>query len=433
MNRLSIVLMLLFCASLTRAQVKFYAKTDATKIVQGSYVELTFVLENAEGTRFIPPQFTGLEKVSGPSTSSSTRIFNGKVNKTKSWIYNLTADKVGTFEIGRARIVVNGKTMTSQPVMIQVIKGSEKNVERDKQAFVKIELSDSIGYVGAQIHVDYRLYTTLDVRTFNIDNEPTFDGFYAQQIVRPNSQTERVVIDGTEYFTKVLRRFALFPQQTGSYTFGPSRISLGVVTDKNQNANRGFFYSTRTQPFRTSTNAVTVVVDDLPRNAPKDFSGGIGNYLMSAQVNTRRLTTDDPIVVNMEIQGDGDTKFVSAPKWEIPDGLEFYDPNIIDESSFERTGTLQHKKKFEYLLVAEKPGLYKINPSFTYFNPDSNKYITLRKGNFNVQVTQGSAKNKFTVEKDTSDAIFNVFAKTTKFKKKRIASMAHWRIRVSLD
>ena len=179
MKRLSIVLILLFCASLSWAQVKFYAKTDASKIVQGSYLELSFVLENADSKRFIPPQFKGLEKVSGPSTSSSTRVYNGKVSKTKSWTYTLTANEVGTFEIGRATVNANGKSMSSQPVMVQVIKGSEKNVERDKQAFVKIELSDSIGYVGSQIHVDYRLYTTLDVRTFNIDNEPSFDGFYA--------------------------------------------------------------------------------------------------------------------------------------------------------------------------------------------------------------------------------------------------------------
>jgi len=408
MNRLLFIVFILFLSHASSAQVKFYAKTDARKIVQGSYVELSFVLENADARKFIPPKFKGLEKVSGPSTSSSTQVYNGKVSKTKTWIYTLTSDKIGTYEIGRASVMANGKTMSSQPVIVEVIKGSNKNVERDKQAFVQIELSDSVSYVGAQVHVDYRLFTTLDVRTFNIDNEPSFDGFYAQQIMRPNSQTERVVIDGVEYFTKVLRRFALFPQQTGSYTFGPSRISLGVVTDKNQNSNRGFFYNSRTQQFKTTTNAVTVVVDDLPRNGPEDFSGAVGNYQMPAQINKRRLTTDDPIIVNMDIQGNGDAKFVSAPNWEISEGLEFYDPNIISENSFEKTGTILHKKKFEYLLVAEKPGRYQIRPSITYFNPDSNKYITLQKGNFQVIVTQGSAKNEFAIEKDTSDAIFNM-------------------------
>ena len=75
----------------------------------------------------------------------------------------------------------------------------------------------------------------------------------------------------------------------------------------------------------------------------------------------------------MEVIGDGDSKTVSAPKWTVPQGLEMYDPNIIQDEILPSSAKITHRKVFEYLIVANKPGKYILKPTFTYFDPDSSQ------------------------------------------------------------
>ena len=53
-----------------QGQEQFYAKTDARDVLVNSYFEVQFVLENASGSDFVPPDFSPFTVVSGPSTSN---------------------------------------------------------------------------------------------------------------------------------------------------------------------------------------------------------------------------------------------------------------------------------------------------------------------------------------------------------------------------
>lgn len=365
------------CTSIGAQTVSFKAEVDATKIVEGSYVDLKFILSNGEGSNFKPPSFNGFDIASGPNRSSSMTIINGNVNKTLSYSYSLVPKNIGKFRIGSASIQASSGVKKTQPITIEVIKAKKNPNKKYSTVFIETSINDSLAFVGQQLILEYKLYTQEEVRSVNFVQEPEFEGFYKMPINTNGETTKREIINGEEYATKVVKRIALFPQQTGTYELKPITVRLGIA-DKNSRS-RGFFFSTQLKEKRTIAPGKTILISNAPLTDKSSFSGAIGKYNMTAQTNQRSLTTDDAIVVNMLIQGNGDSKTVSAPKWELSDSLEIYDPNIIEDESYQSGSQYVHKKYFEYLIVPKYPGRYSITPEFTYFDSDKNDYVTLTK------------------------------------------------------
>jgi len=400
-------LLLFLTTALVAQKPKFYATTDARKIVEGSYLQVKFILEDAEGSNFKAPKFEGFTVVSGPSSTSSTSIINGVVSREFGYAYGLQPKSLGNKTIPSASILVNGKTMKTQPIAIEVVKGSNKSISADKQVFVRTELTDTSTYVGQQIILTYRLYTTVDIRSINFNTNPSFDGFFTEELRTSRQNYKREIIDGVEYFTKPISKVALFPQQTGTYKIEPANIAVGISAQ----GSRSIF----AQVIRKNiiSEGATIYVNNLPPPSPT-FSGAVGRYRMQVESTKRSITTDEAITVNMEIIGNGDSKTVNPPRWDLPANLEMYDPNVIEDEVFPSADGLTHRKTFEYLIVAKEPGNYSLKPKFEYFNVDSNAYVTLEKNLGRIRVLQGSNKN--TVVLDEKEVEMAGIFQTTKLK-----------------
>lgn len=409
MNHKSLLLFVAFllCLNVAYGQ-RFYASCDAKTVVEGSYVQVDFILENLDGSKFGPPNFRGFDVVSGPSTSTSTSITNGNISKTFKVSYGLQPKAVGTFTIGSATVLVNGKTQKTKPLQLKVVKGSDKSVSADKQVYVKAVLSDSTAYVGQQLLLTYVLYTTLDVKQFDVRTEGDFDGFFTEQLRLGKINFTREIIDGVEYYTRPLWKAALFPQQTGTYEIPETVVELGIAKP---GARRSFFSSFQVTPRIVRAEAIKIQVKGLPPTT-EPYTGAVGRYRMSATTSKKTLTTDDAIEVRVEILGNGDAKTVAAPRWTLPEGLEMYDPNVLDDQIKPTNQGVNHSKIFEYLIVAKRAGKYNLQPTFTFFDTDKNEYVTLRKNLGTVTVVQGSNKTP-QVAAVERQPLAGIFATTT--------------------
>jgi len=335
MKHIIIILSLLFFSVHLGAQVSFTATVDAKQIVQNSTVNITFKLENAKGKGFTPPKFQGLELVGGPSTSQSTQIINGRSSSSVSYTYSLLGIKVGKYTIKPARIQANNKPLRTKPIVIEVVKGKAANSlsAADKNNFVRIEVNDSTAVVGQQVVLEY------------------------------------------------------VPQRTGIYEIDPVIVDLAIPIPGQKP--RGIFGRTPTRKKRISTNKLTINVENLPKPEPEFFSGAVGRYQMSSQTPKTNVTTDEAILVTMDIVGNGDGKTFSAPALPPMDGLEYYEPNILKDEDITQVGGIYNKKSIEYLIVPKQIGSYIIRPEFTYYNTDSNSYQTIFGRKARVKVTQG--------------------------------------------
>lgn len=373
------------------AQTTFEATADARRVLENSYFEVTFTLSNAQGGQFSPPSFENFLVVSGPSQAVSTSMINGQVSRTQAYSYTLKPRRTGTFTIGSASIKVNRTTLQTKPLTIEVVKGRKGEPGAAEQVFIRAEPSTETAYVGQQILLDYKLYTTLDVESFNILEESGYQGFFAQDVRRFNGRVMREVINGVQYTTKVLKRIALFPQQTGQLTIEPMNVQLGVVKEGAKRS-RSFFFTPEVRPYPAATETVNIEVLPLPAGAPESFTGAVGDYQIRPDLSSKTATTDDALTLILTVRGSGDIKRVEAPALDLPEGFEVYEPKAVEETNLELNASIEGKKVFEYLLLPKVPGDYEFTPKFTYFSPDSAKYVTLADQSFSLYVKQGTGQ-----------------------------------------
>ncbi len=383
------------CTAVAQGQVTFEAYADAKQVLLRSYFQVSFSIKNGDAGRFSPPPFTDFTVVSGPNRTAKTMIANGQRSSETIYTYSLQPKRVGKFTIGSATIESGGQTLRTNPITVEVVQGTAADPDKgDEEVYIKAEPTVTEAWIGQQIGLDYRLYTAIQIDNYNVLSESEYQGFYAQDVRQHDSRLIREVIHGRQYATKVLKRVALFPQQAGELTIDPLNVQLGVVVEDNSRRN-SFFFNKQIKRIPAVTDPVTIRVNPLPPDAPASFAGAVGKFSMTSRIEQPIITTDDALSIKMLITGTGDLKRVQIPEINFPETFEVYDPKVIDESNSEQMGVITGRKVIEYLAVPKEPGNYKIDPTFSYFDPDSAKYVVLHNAEpFNVTVRQGSKRSK---------------------------------------
>lgn len=419
-------ILMLFCVGIfAQNNISFSASTDARQVVLGGYFEIIFTLENAQGKNFQPPKFNGFNVLSGPNQSISTTSVNGQWSRTLSYSYNLQPKKVGKFTIGPGSIDVNGKTYKTKSVSVEVVKGknntattqSELEEQVESQIYIKAIPSTIDAWAGQQIILDYKIYTSRQVENYKVLTESTYPGFFAEPMSFYDGRVVKEVIDGVQFSTKVIKRVGLFPQRAGILEIEPLQMQVAVVSP-NQPKRRSIFSFPEVMRVNVKSDLVNINVKPLPSGAPASFSGAVGNYEMSAKTMSRQITTNDAFSVQLTIRGDGDLKQVQAPDLMLGDSFEIFDAKVVHEKPLRETGgSFYGEKVFDYLVTPKHPGRFKIQPQFTYFDPDSVSYVTLKSNAPAIAVAKGDQSKAVIPKSEPTTAVLNGIKKVTHFEK----------------
>lgn len=368
----------------------FRAYANASTVVEGSSFTLSFELDGSRGKDFVPPSFDGFEVLSGPSTSQSTTIINGRMSSKYVLNYNLFASKPGSYTIRPAKIRAGKNVLRSQPITIKVVKKGKTDGGED--FFVRAEIKSDTAYVGQQLRFQLKLYTKVRVERFDLVSQPEFGDIYVEEVSRYDRQSSLEVVDGIQYSTQILREMALYPQKSGSYDLNGFVMRLGIP-DANARRNNSFFFSSRLRTTDVKTNDVRFEVVPLPEPKPISYSGGIGDYKVQMKSDRTRLSTDDALSLVVIIQGNGDKRMLAAPDLNLGEDFEVYDANELS-TEMRRDRGHNFVKSFEYLIVPKKSGELCLDPEFSYFQPDSGRYITRKIDSLWLEVRQGTAEGK---------------------------------------
>ncbi|MCB9080489.1 MAG: protein BatD [Lewinellaceae bacterium] len=371
----------------------FEAFSDAEQVLLNGYFEVTYTLRNGEGKDFTPPNFDrDFIVLAGPSRSMSTTVINGQMASEMAFSYSLQPRRVGTFTLGAASIKVNGRTYTSNRLRIEVLAGGVRQEDAKEEYFVRAILSTEEAFIGQQIRLDYKLFTTREIQNYNIVEESDYVGFYAEDIKRPDSRIRREIIKGREYYTRVLRSIALYPQQAGKLTIEPAIMQLGVVVEDPRRSG-GIFFGNDVRRVPVRTDPVSVTVKPLAGTPPASFQGGVGQFTLNSSISRTELSTDDAVSLTLVITGDGDLKRIAPPKLNLPASFEIYEPKVTEVDLGEAESLRIGQKSFEYLILPKEPGAFTLEPAFTCFSPDSNRFVTLRNNAYTLQVRPGTKSN----------------------------------------
>ncbi|PKP18271.1 MAG: hypothetical protein CVU05_13835 [Bacteroidetes bacterium HGW-Bacteroidetes-21] len=416
MKRTVITLYLFLLATLLGAQEINFTASAPSVVQSGQQFRLVYTL-NAKGSNFKAPDLSNFIIIGGPSTSSSSNISfsNGVVNQSvvNQYTYFLQAADEGTFTIGPAGIIAEGKTFTSNSVSIQVTKGNSNNTQNQQNRnnnsqesntgpsttgsedlFVRIILNKSSVYQGEPILATIKIFTRVNLVAFEDFKFPNFKGFWTEEIEIPNQiMLTQETYNGKAYNVGVLKKVVLFPQKSGELTIDPFEIKL-MVQEKVQQSQRNFWDSFFNQFQNVSKKLVSpsakVTVKPLP-SAPDGFTGAVGEYQLTSKANPLQLKTNESLSLNCGISGNGNLRLIELPTIPIPPQFEKYDPKITENIKTSATG-VSGSKHSETLLIPRSVGTFKIPATrFVFFNPVKQKYETLYTNEFTIQVEKGES------------------------------------------
>jgi len=381
---------------------------EAPKVVElGEQFRLAFTV-NAKGQNLKLPELSDFLILMGPSTtqSSSFQIINGTSSQSVSfsYLFILKAKKDGKFTINPASINVNGTTITSNSLTIEVVKGSAKptgggteqptttpGTVPKSDLFVKLVVDRKNLYKGDHAMATIKIYSKVNLNGFEDISLPSFEGFWSQDVALPQQiSLQRESFNGEIYNVGTLKKTLLFPQQTGTITIDKVKIDC-IVQQRVKQAKSffdDFFDNFANVKVTVTSDPVIVTVNPLPAG-PADFSGAVGRFDLRSSITSTNVKENDAITLRIDVSGNGNIKLINAPKLKLPADFEVYDPKT--QSNYAATAEgLNGNISFEYLFLPRFAGDYTIPPvNFIYFDPVAGRYTTKSSQEFKIHVAKG--------------------------------------------
>ena len=365
-------------------------KASAPKqVILGRPFQLSFTV-NQRSRDLQAPEFTDFDVLSGPytSTSSSTSFVNGKRTSVfeQTYTYMLMAQRTGTFTIAPATVRVNGETIQSNGVRIEVLpedqqqgassgqSGQQRQSGQSSQSsssgsgqtssenlFVRTIVSKTHVHEQEALLVTYKLYfANVDVAQLTNNTKlPEFTGFLKQELEQGEIQTELEHYNGRNYQTAVLYRTLLYPQHSGEIKIEPAKFEaiLRVQTRSQSRSIFDDFFGSYTNVTKMITApGATIKVDGLPGGKPAGFSGGVGKFTLTPSISQTEVQANDAVTIKLDISGTGNMKLLKTPAIDWPEGFEPYDPKVTNNFSTTTSG-VSGTKSIEYLAIARNAGV----------------------------------------------------------------------------
>lgn len=415
--------------------VPAFSQADAVRLTAsapaevqaGQQFRLVYTL-NAEAENFTGPNFADFTVLSGPvqSSSSNIQIINNQVTRsfTITFTYNLVAMQEGNFTIQPAKARSGGKDYSSNAVTIRIRPASQQQsgsqqqqqqggqssgAMNSKDIFIRASADKSNPYMGDQIIVTYKLYTRVQVSNYQIEQSPSTNGFWVEELNKDNSRLVQYndVIDGQQYTVAEIRKVALFPQRAGTLRIEPLQVEVVARVQQQSHQRRTgdpFFDSFFNDPFFSSrwqnvnqnlrSNALEINVKSHPvQNRPSDFSGAVGDFTIRTTVDRTELAANEPINLKVVISGKGNVRLIDKLNFQFPPAFEVYDPKISTDVKVSQSG-VSGTRTLEYLIIPRSAGNYTIKPAvFSFFHPVREEYITLSTPEFNFKIARSEGSD----------------------------------------
>ena len=337
--------------------------------------------------------------------SSNVKVVNGKSTVEKFTFEKVTGSfrKAGKYKIGPVKLQTSSGEVKSNTITVKVEKSlnmisANPADNLDQAIFGIIQQSKNEVYIGEPIVVEAKVYAQIDVLQIENYDPFNFEGPAEKIDLKLNREATRNYeeIKGRQVMTFSLGRTIFYPELNGNYEISP--FEMIVLYDDH----RKLF----PERARIRSNESKVKVKPLPNNAPSSFNGAVGQFELDAKTDKNNIEQGKVLALSVEINGVGDIDNLSLPKPNLPEGALFYgDPEEIDSTYISSFG-VEGRKKVTYYIQMNKAGEKRIPAlNFTFFNPESEKYETIKSKPIKVEVNPSNdVVDLIKSEKETSES-----------------------------
>ncbi len=380
------MLLILFTlvSQISVAQKTIVALTCDKKEI-GKDEHLTFTItSNVEGSMKIdfPVEFEvdfgvmhGMEQKMDPSGKIKTYYYMQQSGAFK---------KEGTYSF-YAYTTHKNKTYRSNKISIKVTESSaeENKVNSNDPIFGLIQCKKSCVYEGEPILLKAKVFSYM-----NIEYLEGYSDFKAdvsmEEHIFPNGrvEVEQTRVNGKDALTFEYGKQLLIPIATGKCQVRPFEMALRC---------HGSIFG-KTMRFRSS--GLTIYVKPLPNNAPKDFIGAVGDYRLSQKNPTGEIKEGEVFTLELIVSGVGNLHNSNTPKLNLPKGCAIYgDPERIEDIEFTESGAEGMITYRFNIQVLQGNDLEFHAPSISYFDPEKEKYLSIKGNPFTIKVIPDKSFN----------------------------------------
>lgn len=372
-----------------QSSVNLSASVSENKVFTGERITLSIEISgdfNNVSRPGIPADIPGFRLLSNtPSTSRSFSFVNGESSTTYTYTYYLIAQSEGSHQIPKISVNIDDTEYTTQPLSVEIVDRNNSATSPSSQQpdiFLELDISDETPVTGQQLIVDVVLFfkSGLEVNSYQPVPGWKAEGFWKEELENSRRpQASSVILDGVRYRKARLLQFALFPTKAGELTISPYEI---IVSVRSSNSRRDSFssffggFGTNQRQVELESDPITLKVEELPALSEGDFLGAVGEFEVSREISTRETMVGESIEVTTTISGRGNIPLISKPDFDLPEGLEVYDPQ--EKSNLNRRNQqISGTKVYTDIIIARSPGSYIIpGKTVAYFNPSTNRYVT---------------------------------------------------------
>lgn len=422
-----ISLLLIYCGSLP-AQLSFKTVVPEEALVEGESFNVQYVVEDMETVSgYVKPSFKNFIVVNGPQMYQGEFYFNGKRKPLNNTVYTLNAIKPGKFRVPGIEAIVNGRKMRSNDAWVIVISRKEAMRNRRQNGgidensasflkpnedpykkikenlFVRVQVDKKVCFAGEPVVATFKLYSRLRSQSDIIKN-PGFYGFTVQDMISLNDRVSNVErINGEIYDVHTIRQVQLYPLRAGNFSIDRMELinqvefSTSAVSKRpEQDIFEGIFDDPMMNPgtdvkrFETSisTEPINITVKPVPdTNKPANYTGATGLFSIKTSLEKNELAKNEEGYLRVSITGSGNFSQLEAPVINWPANVEGFAPSVID--TLDKMFTpLKGSRTFRYAFIASEVGQYNLPAiSFSFFNPDSNRFKTVTSKTLGVTAT----------------------------------------------
>lgn len=404
---IAIFITIVLMPAISWAEVAVSLKLDRSQVALVDSVVLTVSVAGSRDSDSMPG-IQGLENfdVRSGGTSSRVEFINGKISSGVDYTYFIQPQKIGTFQIGPARVQVDGKTYTSNTAKLRVVKPAGGQGAASSPIFLTAEFSKDTVYVEEQTIYTLKLFLRRNVRNINLDL-PETEHLVFKQISKPSEY--RSTRNGQSY--QVIEvQYAVVPSKAGSYAVDPAKMSMTVLQSR-RSSTRSFFDDpfgsfSSGRPLSVSSKPLQLTVRPLPQKGkPNDFSGLVGKFKMWSKLEPLALKTGESATLTVSVSGQGNVNRI--PDLKIPElaHIKIYADKPVLESTQDSEG-IRGSKTMKWALVPEKDGRLEVPPvAISFFDPEDQRYKTLTSSPYTLSVVPGKKETIRISEPNSAAAV----------------------------
>lgn len=197
-------------------------------------------------------------------------------------------------------------------------------------------------YLGEQLIVEYKLVYNVQISNYGTEKLPEAKGFWLEELQEiKNPQSSKIVIDGEEFYSAVIKRIALFPTESGTLELDPMITQCEVVLPRSKRNSRSqfdsffddsFFSSSmfdRTTVKRVIASPLSIEVKPLPKYSSSGITPPVmENVRVTGNIDTTEITRDKALTLKYNVTGYGNINSVDFPQPELPEYAEVFPPKV---------------------------------------------------------------------------------------------------------